>query len=125
MSVTGSCLCGGVSFKIDGDLPPGVACHCGQCRKQTGHYWASVHVDRAALTLTSEDGLAWYSASPAAKRGFCETCGSMLFWDPVDEDKISISLGAVDGATGTKLAKHIFTADKGDYYQITDGLPQS
>ena len=33
-------------------------------------------------------------------------------------------MGAFDGATGAKLAMHIFVADKGDYYEIADGLPQ-
>jgi hypothetical protein len=34
-------------------------------------------------------------------------------------------MGAFDGPTGTKLTKHIFVADKGDYYDIADGLPQN
>lgn len=33
-------------------------------------------------------------------------------------------MGAFDGPTGTTLAKHIFVAEKGDYYEIGDGLPQ-
>ena len=33
---TGSCLCGGVSFTIEGPLRGVVVCHCGQCRKTTG-----------------------------------------------------------------------------------------
>ena len=38
---TGSCLCGGVAFEMRGPLEPVTACHCIQCRKQTGNYWAS------------------------------------------------------------------------------------
>lgn len=34
-------------------------------------------------------------------------------------------MGAFDGPTNTKLAKHIFVANKGDYYDIADGLPQN
>ena len=34
-------------------------------------------------------------------------------------------MGLFDGQTGAKLTHHIFTADKGDYYEITDGLPQN
>jgi len=33
-------------------------------------------------------------------------------------------MGAFEGPTRTKLSKHIFVADKGDYYEIADGLPQ-
>jgi hypothetical protein len=31
--------------------------------------------------------------------------------------------GTIDGATGLKTSKHIFTADKGDYYDIADNIP--
>jgi hypothetical protein len=33
-------------------------------------------------------------------------------------------MGAFGKPTGTHIEKHIFVADKGDYYDITDGLPQ-
>jgi hypothetical protein len=34
-------------------------------------------------------------------------------------------MGAFEAPTGTRLAKHIFTADKGDYYDIgEDGVPR-
>ena len=36
---------------------------------------------------------------------------------------ISISCGALDEMTNMKLVSHIFTADKGEYYDILDGLP--
>ena len=123
--VTGSCLCGGVAFRIDGDFAAATACHCSQCRKQSGHHWASSNIPRSALSLTRQDGLRWYASSPGVRRGFCGTSGSFLFWDRADEDEISFSMGALDAPTGFRLARHIFVADKGDYYDITDGLPQS
>jgi hypothetical protein len=36
-----------------------------------------------------------------------------------------VALGALDGATGVQLERHIFVAEKGDYYDIADGLPQN
>lgn len=33
-------------------------------------------------------------------------------------------IAAIDGPTGLTLREHIFVADKGDYYDIADGLPQ-
>jgi hypothetical protein len=34
-------------------------------------------------------------------------------------------MGEIDGPTHTRLKIHIHVADKGDYYDITDGLPQN
>jgi len=33
-------------------------------------------------------------------------------------------MGAFDRPTGTALAMHIHVAEKGDYYDLSDGLPQ-
>ncbi|MEO1138308.1 MAG: GFA family protein [Pseudomonadota bacterium] len=123
MNVKGSCLCGDVVFELTGPLRgKSSACHCTQCRKQTGHHWASANVASDGLQMTGK--VTWYEASDTATRGFCAKCGSFLFWKAHDEDQISFSLGCVDGPTGVKLERHIFTADKGDYYSIADGLPQ-
>jgi hypothetical protein len=122
---TGSCLCGAVKFRVEGELKPPDACHCSQCRKVSGHYWASTDVPRSALAVEGEFNVAWYRSSQKAQRGFCSTCGATLFWDPIHKDTISIAMGAFDAPTGTKLAIHIFVADKGDYYEIRDGLPQN
>ena len=121
---SGSCLCGSVAFVIDGDLSAPSACHCGQCRKQSGHVWASTGTHQDNLSFSSDETLSWFRASDIARRGFCKACGSFLFWQHNDEDTISISMGALDEPTGLKLARHIFVADKGDYYDIKDDLPQ-
>jgi len=120
----GSCLCGAVTFEVAGDLRPPDACHCSQCRKQSGHYWVSTDVPRSALTIHGADKLTWFRSSEKVQRGFCSTCGSALFWDPIEVDRMGIAMGAFDTPTRARLALHIFVADKGDYYDIADDLPQ-
>ena len=39
--------------------------------------------------------------------------------------QLVVALGALEGPTGLQLERHIFVAEKGDYYDIADGLPQS
>jgi hypothetical protein len=121
----GSCLCGAVMFEVAGDLSAPDACHCSQCRKTSGHYWASTDVPRDALTIHGDENVTWYRSSPKVRRGFCTTCGSALFWDPLGKDRIAVAMGAFDRPTDTQLKLHIFVADKGDYYEIGDGLPQN
>ncbi len=120
----GSCLCGAVRFEVAGDLPPPDACHCTQCRKHSGHVFASTDVPRSAVTIDGAEHVSWYRSSEKARRGFCSTCGSSLFWDPLQRDWIGIAMGAFERPTGTNLAVHIYVADKGDYYEIADGAPQ-
>jgi len=120
----GSCLCGAVRFSVDGPLTPPAACHCSQCRKQSGHYWAASEVPRDAVTIEGADKLSWYQASDKARRGFCSVCGAFLFWEAADSDRLDVAMGALDTPSGAMLQMHIFVADKGDYYRIDDGLPQ-
>ena len=122
----GSCNCGAVTWEVRGEMRPILACHCSQCRKQSGLYFAATAADDDTLTI-SGDTLKWYWASPEtmpeAKRGFCSHCGCSLFWKNEKETFTSILAGSIDGDTGLEIAQHIFVDDKPDWYEITDGKP--
>lgn len=77
-----------------------------------------------SVAIEGSEHLRWYQSSASARRGFCGRCGSKLFWQALDRRSIDIAAGSFDLPTGLTLARHIFVADKGDYYQIADGLPQ-
>lgn len=119
--LTGSCLCGAITFQAAGAARDPAACHCTQCRKQSGHHWASVQVMDDALTVNGTPK--WFAASDTAKRGFCPDCESFLFWKGRADPDTGVALGALDGPTGLRLERHIFTTDKGGYYDINDSVP--
>jgi hypothetical protein len=121
---TGGCLCGAVRYEVRGALRPIIVCHCTQCRRMTGHVMAATAARLADFRLLSESCLGWYASSAEARRGFCSHCGSTLFWQGAGRDYLSIAAGTLDDASGLQIACHIFTADKGDYYEITDSAPQ-
>lgn len=112
----GSCLCGAIRFEASGKIGGPTACHCTQCRKQTGHYWTSLWAYDENLTITGTPQ--WYAASASAKRGFCPTCGAFLFWKADKDSWTCFSAGAVDGDTGMTLTRHIYTHSAGDYYTV-------
>jgi hypothetical protein len=122
---TGGCLCGAVRYEVHGPLRPVVNCHCGQCRKVHGNVAAYTAAARADLVLTEARGLKWYQSSDSARRGFCGGCGASLFWEPAGQDRISIAAGGLDAPSRLATVSNIFTAHKGDYYEIADGLDSS
>jgi len=117
-------MCGAVTFTVSVPLPAPDACHCTKCRKHSGHYFVSSDIPRTAVTIEGMDRVTWFQSSEKVRRGFCSVCGSSLFFDPPHKDWIAVALGAFDTPTQTKIAKHIFVANKGDYYDLTDGIPQ-
>ncbi|MBZ9812490.1 GFA family protein [Mesorhizobium sp. CA7] len=121
---SGSCLCGAVRFRTKGPLRGVIYCHCSQCRKQSGHFYAATNVADADIVIEGMENLTWYEASDFAKRGFCKTCGSVLFWKPKGDAYISVMAGSFEEPSGLQGECHIFVGDKGDYYSIEDGLPQ-
>jgi len=118
---TGSCLCGAVKYEIHGPLRPVIACHCVQCRKQTGTYMSATAAKDGDLKIVEDRGLKWYRSSDKAKRGFCQECGSVLFWRGEGRDYTAITAGSIDGPTGAPLDGHIYCESAGDYYEIAGG----
>ncbi|WP_208350499.1 GFA family protein [Pseudaestuariivita rosea] len=118
----GSCLCGAIEYHVSGPMRPVIACHCNQCRKSSGHHVAATSAKRELISI--KGNVTWYQSSDTARRGFCGVCGSQLFWDGPGSH-MSIFAGTLDEPTGLKLSGHIFCADKGDYYDIEDGLPKA
>jgi hypothetical protein len=124
---TGGCLCGGVRYAVRGTLRDVWTCHCSQCRRTSGHFVAATGAPLKHVTLTATDTLVWYTSSDSAERGFCARCGGNLFWRRTTGDRqwLSIMAGTIDPPTRLKVSRHIFVADKSDYYELTDDLPQS
>jgi len=121
----GSCQCGSVRFQLTEVPTSPTACHCVQCRQQSGHYFASANVRKSSVSIAGVENLTWYRSSEKVMRGFCSRCGSWLFWEPISTDWTSVALGSIEGQTGLKLERHIFVSEKGDYYDLNDGLPQN
>ncbi|MGA2778863.1 MAG: GFA family protein [Steroidobacteraceae bacterium] len=124
VTAKGRCLCGAVAYAVEGPLRPIVYCHCTMCRRSTGHFLAATACAVSDLRLIGDEHLRWYDSSPEAQRGFCDRCGSNLFWRPNDGTRVSIAAGSLERPTGLRVLAHIHVADKGDYYELDDGIAQ-
>jgi hypothetical protein len=102
--ISGSCLCGAVTYEADCEIQRIVNCHCLDCQQATG----SVHT---TLVFVPEDAVkikgypSSYthmadSGSTMVKR-FCSSCGTQLF------SMNSRRQGAIGIRAGTISQKHI------------------
>ena len=120
ITATGGCLCEAVRYEIRGPLRDVVACHCTQCRRTSGHFVAATATHLKNLVIIETGALSWYQPQKLYRRGFCNNCGSSLFFKPETGNRISIAAGTLDSSVGLRIAAHIFVEESGDYYEISD-----
>jgi hypothetical protein len=123
--IRGSCLCGAVSFEIEGKIGPVGQCHCSKCRKVSG-------TDGNAVFYTSARSLRWLSGEHEIKRffvpvgngwasHFCGTCGSPAPHANNDKNMYYVPAGLLDDDPGFRgYAAHIFIGSKAPWVCITD-----
>ena len=113
----GRCECGGVTYELDGALRDVYDCHCGRCRRITGHHMAATAVHPDQITFVSDATLTWYEPDDTVAYGFCATCGSTLFWKAhADPGKLCVAAGTLDQPTGLHTTKAWWVAEAGDYF---------
>jgi len=125
--ILGSCQCGALKFKADGEITDFSHCHCSMCRKLHGAaYVTFAAVGRDSFEWTNGEGaLKTFSSSDAITRLFCDVCGSQLgcIVEP-EPDLIYLAMGTVEGNPATPPAYHQFVGSKAPWHEITDDLPR-
>jgi hypothetical protein len=103
--IRGSCLCGGVKYRITGSLSGVVNCHCHMCQKAHGApFRTRASVNAADFEFVQgEDLVTFYESSPGVHRGFCGRCGSpILTRFDADTSQFGLPLGALDDDPGVR-----------------------
>ena len=125
--IRGSCLCGGVQYRINRRLSDARNCHCSMCRKAHGSAFRSRASVKAAdfEWVQGEELITFYESSVGNRRGFCRVCGSpILSKFEAHPDYYGLPLGALDDDPGIRPNLHVHVASKAPWFTITDDLPQ-
>jgi hypothetical protein len=122
----GRCLCGALSYELDGPFSAMAHCHCSMCRKHHGTGFATFVAAPIAgfRWLSGEASCERYQSSPGAYRAFCRACGSA---GPAPIEQLGIvaaPAAAMRGDLGIEPQSHIFVGSKAPWDAITDALPQ-
>lgn len=123
--LSGGCLCAGVRYRIDGPCRDVIVCHCQNCRRTHGHQAAYLSTDKTSVTMEKQQTLSWFHDEvPDTWRGFCNQCGSSLFWDLGEKsNRLSVAAGTLDDSDTLTTIGHIFLSEAGGYYRVDDELP--
>ena len=127
-ALRGSCLCGGVTFVVDGPLWRSWNCHCSRCRKaRSAAHASNLFTASMGMRFTrGEDLLARYKVPDAERftQVFCRTCGSCMPRIDPDRQIAAIPMGGLDDDPAVRPQRHIYVGSKAPWFEITDALPQ-
>ena len=120
---SGGCDCGGVRYRVDGELRDVVHCHCEPCRRITGHHMAATAAKVDDVHFESDATLTWHYRTSTTCYGFCSACGSTLFWSATDKaDMLSIAAGTIDQPSGLSTVLAIYADEASDFHRLDDTI---
>ena len=128
--ITGSCLCGDISYEISQNVGDITHCHCIKCRKAHGAAFSSVAKieDQNFLLRDESQYLKSYESSEGKYRHFCSNCGSQIYAKRDSTGFIILRLGTLndDSMTGSHYqeSKHIWLAEKACWYGTNSSLEE-
>ena len=125
-TISGSCLCGEVSYQYTGDVKVFQYCHCSRCKKFTG----SAH---ASNIIIDPKNFQWLSGENSVGRfelpdvnhfatSFCKNCGSSLPWQTKSGTAVVIPAGTLDDDPKIKPIHNIFYKNRAAWYEEVGDL---
>ena len=115
----GRCLCGAVSLSTTSLNNHVAACHCSMCRKWGGGALLGVECN-GDLSFSGEENIKVYQSSEWAERGFCQKCGSHLFYRLKENSHYYIPVGIFDTDEGFVFDLQVFIEEKPKYYSFAN-----
>jgi hypothetical protein len=115
ISGKGSCLCGEVSFITNNASRSVSACHCSMCRKWGGGPVMAVDCG-TDVTFKGEENISVFNSSKWAELGYCNKCGSHLFFRLKESKQHMMAAGLFDDNSMFEFDLQVFIDDKPSYY---------
>lgn len=113
----GACLCGAVCFSAKSMGKEVVACHCSMCRKWGGGPFIEVDCG-ADVDFEGADSISLFSSSDWTERGFCNRCGTHLFYRLKQTQQHIMPVGLFDSDDGFEFKRQVFIDEKPLYYSF-------
>ncbi len=127
LTLTGSCLCGAISYKISGETRAFYHCHCSRCRKAsgTGHASNVILKPDTAEWLSGEDLINTFKVPEADRFAtvFCSNCGSPLPRVAPDLSRAVIPAGSLDDGPDLSPTARIFWESRSDWSCDAGDIP--
>lgn len=123
-SLSGGCQCGAVRYQVTGAQTPHL-CHCRMCQKASGNYFLPLAWAPGDVLTIKRGQPSWFHSSDPVRRGFCATCGTPLFYDPVSEEGMAFTLGSLDDPAALPPQTNDGEVSRVPFFHMLVGLPSA
>ena len=127
--ITGRCLCGKISYRMDAEPLYAGHCFCHDCRRVSGsgHMTAfgapkaKLHIDGELATYASAGG-----SGRMVTRAFCPTCGALIFSqsEARSPDIVNVTAGTLDDPSRIKPTLAMFCRSRAPWDTVAEGITQ-
>lgn len=114
-----SCVCGETQLSAVLKNHHVNVCHCSICRKQSSGVMMTIDIEAQSLHFNKQQYLTIYKSSEWGERGFCQRCGTNLFWRTQDGDYCNINVFALhQQPEDLNLDTEIYIDNKPHFYDF-------
>ena len=118
-TLNAKCLCQKVSV-IATDVKAHVdSCHCSMCRKWSGGPLLALDCG-TQVEFDGQQHISTFSSSDWAERGFCNNCGTHLFYRLKEANQYIMPAGLFDNLEDAEFTTQIFIDEKPRYYDFAN-----
>jgi len=120
----GTCFCGSVRFEVDLKNFDLTVCHCSMCRKLNGSTGFGSLEAGESVRFTTSDGLTILNSSEIGERGFCNQCGTSLFYRFKPSNEYFVPPAIITDLPEEKInfIEEIFYDNKPCYYEFSNDI---
>lgn len=115
----GHCLCRAVSVQAATVSDKVGACHCGMCRRWSGGPWLALDCG-TEVTFDGNEHITLFNSSAWAERGFCNQCGTHLFYRLKQSGQHFVPVGLFDELGELDFDHQIFIDEKPKFYEFAN-----
>jgi len=126
MTRTGSCLCGNITYELEGDLLATAVCHCEHCQRQSGGAFstnlvATVGQLKVSGTLKTYEDRGRTGDAVYVHRRFYGDCRSPIVSELVEPaGVIAVKAGTLDDCTVVEPTIQAWCEDKQPWVDLGD-----
>ena len=118
-TIRGHCLCGKVNVSAKRAKNSVGACHCTMCRRWAGGPFMEIDCG-TDVEFDGQDNIAVFDSSDWAERGFCQRCGTHLFYRIKESGQHMVPVGLFDDDDGLVFDTQVFVDERPAYYEFAN-----